>query len=71
MNLTEDDIREFRAIWLAEFEEDLTEVEARVRAHSLLELYACLAEPLPVQSPSRNDLAPNSNEVLHLSAEIE
>jgi hypothetical protein len=47
MQLTAEDIREFRKLWQKEFQETLTEDEARYHASELLELYALLARPLP------------------------
>ena len=45
MELTEDDIREFRAIWSEEFKEDIAPAEARERASALLTLYVLVALP--------------------------
>ena len=47
MQLTDDDLREFSAIWQREFNEELTIAAAREHASRLLELYAVLAKPLP------------------------
>lgn len=43
MQLTEDDVREFAAIWQGEFHETITEKEAGVSASLLLELWLLLA----------------------------
>jgi len=59
MQLTEEDIREFGAIWKRAFNEDIPLAEARHRASQILELYAALAKPLPSErrsySPSTDD----------------
>lgn len=43
MQFTEDDLREFMAIWSDEFHETLTAEEARRSATMLLDLFALLA----------------------------
>jgi hypothetical protein len=45
MQLEDEDIREFRALWEAEFGETLSDGEARHRASQLLALYECLVRP--------------------------
>ena len=40
MNLTEDDIKEFKEIWKAEFGEELSDADARIAAMLLLKLFA-------------------------------
>jgi hypothetical protein len=45
MELTDQDIREFIAVWEAEFSELLTVEEARLHASLLLRLYFHLVEP--------------------------
>ena len=47
MQLDDQDIREFIALWKEEFDEDLTLDEARHHASQLLELFWLLARPLP------------------------
>ncbi|MEK7630489.1 MAG: hypothetical protein AAB417_00445 [Patescibacteria group bacterium] len=42
MELTEDDIREYQAIWKKEFGEEISVEEARRSASQLLELYRSL-----------------------------
>lgn len=51
MQLTDEDIREFAALWEKEFHETLSPADARRYATSILELYALLVEPL---SPPTN-----------------
>jgi hypothetical protein len=51
MELTEDDIREFMTIWLEEFKEEITPVEARERASALLTLYTLLIYPWSEEGP--------------------
>lgn len=61
MEITDDDLQRFQAIWRKEFEESLNEDEARYYASQLLELYALLARPLPrtlpMKSPHSHDLS--------------
>ena len=47
INLTPEDIAEFIAIWKAEFDEVLTEDQARHHAGRLLKLYVLLSRKLP------------------------
>jgi len=47
MELTEEDIREFAAIWKEEFGDSLSPADARHEASLLMELYSLLARPLP------------------------
>lgn len=47
MDLTQQDIENFRRLWKKEFSENLSFEAARTEAHRLLELYALLARPLP------------------------
>ena len=47
MNLTEDDLQEFREIWRKEFDEPITAEDARQRAIALLDLYVLLSSPEP------------------------
>jgi hypothetical protein len=42
MELTNDDIREFRELWKEEFGEEISVEYARTRASQLIELYALL-----------------------------
>jgi hypothetical protein len=39
MEFTEDDIKEFREIWRAEFKENISEPDARIVADDLVELF--------------------------------
>ena len=55
MHLEGDDIREFAALWLAEFGETLSADEARYHASRLLELYALLAG-IGESAPTDHDL---------------
>jgi hypothetical protein len=43
LQLTEDDLKEFAALWKEEFHETITEADARLAAASLMELYTWLA----------------------------
>ena len=43
MQLTDEDIREFAALWKEEFAEEISQQEARRYASQLLELYQLLA----------------------------
>jgi hypothetical protein len=47
MELTDEELREFSAIWKKAFKEELALGDARHYASQLIELYALLAEPLP------------------------
>ena len=47
MDITDQDIREFMAVWEEEFSELLTMEEARLQASLLLKLYVHLVEPHP------------------------
>jgi len=47
MQVDDQDIREFAGIWKLEFNEDLSDDEARHHASQLLELFWLLARPLP------------------------
>jgi hypothetical protein len=49
MQLTEEDLQEFMAIWREEFNEPVTADDARQRASALLDLYALLSAPEPDQ----------------------
>ena len=40
-------LRQFIAAWKQEFGEELSEGEARIRLHELVEFYLLLAKPLP------------------------
>lgn len=52
MELTPEDIAEFRQLWEEEFGEPIPEVEARHRASQLLELYLVLARPPASNAPT-------------------
>jgi hypothetical protein len=43
-------LRQFVAAWEEEFGEKLTEGEARIRLHELVEFYLLVARPLPLPS---------------------
>ncbi|MGI9102202.1 MAG: hypothetical protein ACR2IF_07130 [Terriglobales bacterium] len=43
MQLTEADLREFSKIWFREFQEKITDEEARLAASMLLDLYFLMA----------------------------
>lgn len=62
MVLTDDEIREFIELWAREFGEELSPDEARHQALLLLQLYGCLARPLPVIDLDKRgaDLSPSS-----------
>ena len=50
--LTDDGIHEFQEIWRKAFKEDISEADARARAHELFELYTVLARALPSELSS-------------------
>jgi hypothetical protein len=54
MDLQDEDIYEFAALWKEEFNDDLSVDEARHKASQFLALYALLAKPLPSET-SRDD----------------
>lgn len=58
MDITDQDIREFIAIWEEEFSELLTMDEARLQASLLLKLYAHLVEHYsnPPNSPDNHEV---------------
>jgi hypothetical protein len=45
MQLNEEDIRDFVKVWFAEFNETITDEEARLSASILMNLYLLLADP--------------------------
>ena len=51
MQLREEDIREFQALWKEEFHEAISVADARERASALMELCLVLAAPLRRLSP--------------------
>ena len=55
-SVSDDDIREFAAIWKIVFGEELPHKEAQTIAGRLLALYSVLAKP-PPESPARVDQA--------------
>ncbi|OFZ79372.1 MAG: hypothetical protein A2583_02755 [Bdellovibrionales bacterium RIFOXYD1_FULL_53_11] len=68
MQLKEDEIREFSALWQQKFGEAIPPAVARQRATELLELYHLLAQPL---GPTRmGDSQPSQHEVLSLLPKI-
>jgi hypothetical protein len=52
MELTDEELQEFRAIWNRAFKEEIPPGDARLRALQLIELYAQLARPLPSERES-------------------
>jgi hypothetical protein len=50
MQLKEDDLREFVAIWKRVFNEEISLAEARHRASQLVTLYLALAKRLPEET---------------------
>ena len=52
MELTDEELQEFRDIWRRTFKEDIPIGDARQRALELIELYAQLAKPLPSERGS-------------------
>ncbi len=58
MQLDDNDIREFLAIWKQEFGEELSPAEARHRASQFMELYALLAG-LPSEAPGGAEPTPS------------
>lgn len=49
MQLSDNDIQEFRALWQKEFGENISLGEAQLRASQVLELYLAIAEFLIVK----------------------
>jgi hypothetical protein len=47
MELTDEELQEFRDIWKRTFKEDISAGDARQRASEIIELYGQLAKPLP------------------------
>ncbi len=52
MDLTQADLDAFKAIWKREFNEELTDDEARHEAQQLLELYGAIADGLCRERPN-------------------
>ncbi len=52
MELTHEELQEFRTIWKKVFKEEITISDARQCALQLIELYAQLAKPLPSERKS-------------------
>jgi hypothetical protein len=52
MELTDEELHEFQAIWKRTFKEDLSLGDARQCASQLIELYTQLAKPLPSERGS-------------------
>lgn len=48
MQLSDEDIKEFAALWREEFGEEISDAEARREAAQLLQLYSLLIRPPPV-----------------------
>lgn len=68
MQLSDDDIREFAALWKEEFGEEISDAGARRNASQLLRLYSLLLRP-----PELTESGPlnhQSDEVLPLLPEI-
>lgn len=57
MTLTDEDVREFQAIWKKAFGEELPPPAARQRAFELIELYAAVYGPLPSERAFRGSPA--------------
>lgn len=51
MMLSDDDVNEFKQLYEEEFNEQITDADARVMASQLIQLYDALAEPLPGEIP--------------------
>ena len=69
MQLTDEDLREFAAIWKEEFDEEISAEGARRRATQLMQLYTLLVKPsLPEEDELGLDDEPN--EVLSLLPKI-
>ena len=52
MQLKDDDLKEFAAIWKRVFGEEITLADARHRSSQLVTLYLALAKPLPEETSS-------------------
>ena len=49
MQLTDEDIREFAALWKEKFGEEISDAEARRNATQLLQLYSLVSRPPNVE----------------------
>jgi hypothetical protein len=68
MKLTDEDIQEFAALWKKEFDEEISEVEARRNATQLLQLYSLLIRP--PKAPSSDSLDDHDHEIFSILQEI-
>jgi hypothetical protein len=64
VKFTDEDIRQFVAIWQREFGEMITDDKARLEAGLVMELYWALVQPLPDESGYNESL--HDDAVLHL-----
>ncbi len=71
MQLTDEDILEFAAVWREEFGEEISEVEARRQASQLIQLYTLLIRPLRPEATDPKVEQDHSYEVLPLLPEID
>lgn len=62
MELTDDDIAEFIDAWRAEFDEEISPGDARIRAGQVLELFLLLHSPLPgEEQPQTSESPPHAS----------
>ena len=59
MQLTQQDIEEFKAAYKEAFGEDITDAEAREMGSRVLWLYELLSKPLPLEKPAVPHGKPN------------
>jgi len=58
MQLNDDDLKEFVAIWKRVFNEEISLADARHRASQLVTLYLALAKRLPEENPASDPPTP-------------
>ncbi len=70
MRLTDEDVQEFAAIWKEEFDEEISEAEARRHASQLIQLYTLLVKP---SLPEEDELGldEESHEVFSLLPKVD
>ncbi len=71
MQLTDDDIQEFTALWKKEFGEEISEEEARHQASQLIQLYSLLVRPLTGVEENLESSEGHSHELFSLLPKID
>jgi hypothetical protein len=70
MQISPEDLEEFKRIYKAEYGEELTQAEASEAASNLVDLYMLLAEPLPSEiAEMEKTKQPSGEKTLPPSAE--